>query len=329
MRKYCLLLLFGAVYALKVGNCGLRRSFSLDIFKNSAAVPREIRAPTYDPNRVWSLNDIAFSLLPLSPKKQRATLLEEVVKGKIWTLDQIQGIIMVNVPVRCTIVRLQEGGLLIYNPVAPTKEALQLISSLEAEHGPVKYIVLGTLGLEHKALAGPFSRYFPYAQVWLQRGQWSFPLNLPSFIFGFPLSARTIPNDPSQAPWFTDFDHAVLGPLYFKSVGGFSETALFHRATGTVLVTDSVIRVSEVPPAILAEDPRPLLFHARDNMLQEVQDTDDTRRKGYRRMVLFSLFFYPAGIVVSGIEETFKMLNQVSAKMKLLGEGVLPISGGL
>ena len=72
---------------------------------------------------------------------------------------------------RSTIVKLTDGGLLVYNPIAPTKEALDIISRLENQHGKVKYIVLGTLGLEHKALAGPFSKCFPEAEVWLQPGQ--------------------------------------------------------------------------------------------------------------------------------------------------------------
>ena len=61
------------------------------------AVLREIEVPKYNSSRTWSLNNFAFSLLPLSPRDQRATLCEEVVKGRIWTLDQIQGIIMVKV----------------------------------------------------------------------------------------------------------------------------------------------------------------------------------------------------------------------------------------
>lgn len=251
---------------------------------------------------MWKLNDFAFSLLPLSPKDQRITLLQEVVKGQIWTLDQIQGLLLINVPVRCTVVKLKEGGLLVYNPVAPTREALDMVAELEQRHGKVKHIVLGTLGectqhtrvltsddvwtgLEHKALAGPFCRFFPQSEVWLQPGQWSFPINLPAVLFGFPASARPIPFNAVDAPWFSDLDHHVLGPLYFKSVGGFSETAMFHRATGTLLVTDAVIRVGDAPPRILTEDPRSLLFHARDDMLEEVQNNEQTRRKGYRRYV--------------------------------------------
>ena len=37
----------------------------------------------------------------------------------------------------------------------------------------------------------------------------------------------------------------VLGPLFFKSVGGYGETALLHKPTGTLLVTDAVVRVPD------------------------------------------------------------------------------------
>ena len=68
----------------------------LKLVKNVAvSTKREIDVPMYNSSRTWSLNSFAFSLLPLSPRDQRATLCEEVVKGKVWTLDQIQGIIMV------------------------------------------------------------------------------------------------------------------------------------------------------------------------------------------------------------------------------------------
>ena len=89
----------------------------------------------------------------------------EVVRGQVWTHDQIQGVVNVNVPVRQTVIKLKSGGLWVHNPVAPTGECLKLMRSLEARHGPVKHIVLGTVGLEHKALSGPFSRSFPAATI--------------------------------------------------------------------------------------------------------------------------------------------------------------------
>lgn len=46
----------------------------------------------------FDLGRIAFSLLPLSPETvgRRKTILTEVVKDEVWTLDQLQGIINVN-----------------------------------------------------------------------------------------------------------------------------------------------------------------------------------------------------------------------------------------
>jgi hypothetical protein len=51
-----------------------------------------------DPRLQYNLGRIAFSGLTLAPEAigRRKTLLKEIVKGKIWTLDQIQGIINVN-----------------------------------------------------------------------------------------------------------------------------------------------------------------------------------------------------------------------------------------
>ena len=74
-----------------------------------------------------------------------------------------------------TIIKLQNtpgGGLLVYAPVAPTGECMAKVRNLEAEHGPVRHIVLGTLGLEHKVFAGPFAQRFKEAQVWFTPGQY-------------------------------------------------------------------------------------------------------------------------------------------------------------
>ena len=290
-----------------------------------------LRVPVKTAETEWNLGKFAFSLLPLAPGVRRKTLWCEVVKGKIWTADQVQGVVNVNVPVRSVIVKLSDGGLLVYNPVAPTKEVRDYISDLEGRYGKVKHIVLGSLGLEHKALAGPFSQYYKDSQVWLQPGQWSFPVNLPSWFFGFPFGSKmtVLPTDEEQErggfenPFAADFDFRILGPLYFKSVGGFGEVALFHRSTGTLIVTDAVIRVSDEAPAIIAEDPRALLFHARDSMLDEVEDTPEPRARGWRRMALFGLCFYPSKINVEGVLDTLRKVSQVAPDMAVLGEGAM------
>jgi len=62
-------------------------------------------------------------------------------------------------------------------------------------------------------------------------------------------------------------------------------------------------------------------------MLDTVKDTEAARRKGWRRMTLFGLFFYPAGIKVSGVLETLRKLPEVAPEARLLGKGALPAAG--
>ena len=291
-----------------------------------------IPVPAKDAKLQFNLGKFAFSLLPLSPESvgRRKTIITEVVKGTVWTLDQVQGIINVNVPVRGTVIRLKSGGLFINNPVAPTEEAVEFIKTLEQKFGRVKYITLASLALEHKGTSGAFSRRFPYAEVYVQPGQYSFPVNLPTFLF-YPLgtTVKDIPARAEDAPWGDEIDHQVLGPLCPPGVGGFGDTAFFHRETSTLLVTDAVVRVDNEPPAIIQDDPRALLYHARDTQAEVVADTPANRRKGWRRMVLFGLTFQPSGINVKDTFEAIKALDQVTPEMKKLGEGAIPYDGGL
>ena len=235
--------------------------------------------------------------VPLYPYGRRRTLRTEVVKDTVWTFDQIQGILYVVVPIRMTVVKLEAGGLLIYAPVAPTPECIQLVKELVAKHGNVKYIILPTIsGLEHKVFVGPFARRFPNAEVFVAPNQWSFPLNLPLSWLGFPEQrTHVLPKDSSQTPFASEFDYAVLGPIELGP-GRFGEVAFFHKRSRTLLVTDSVLCVPQDPPAIVQLDPYPLLFHAKDNAFDVVEDTQASRRKGWQRISLFAFYFQPSAL---------------------------------
>ena len=204
----------------------------------------------------------------------------------------------VQVPLRMTIIRLAGGGLFVYDPVAATQECLGLVQELVDKYGPVKHIVLGSVAIEHKVYAGVFAQKFRSAKVWVQPGQYSFPSNLPDTFLGFPPGrTQTIPSSPAEAPdeWTKDFDFLTLGPLISKD-GAFGETVFFHKATKTLLVTDTVVEVSDEIPAIYNSDHRPLLYHARDTVTDIVQDTPEVRKKGWKRILLFGLFFTPCAI---------------------------------
>ena len=120
-----------------------------------------------------------------------------------------------------------------------------------------------------------------------------------------------------------------MGPLKPPGAGGFGDTAFFHIATKTLLVTDAVVRVDDEPPAIIQDDPRALLYHARDTQTDIVADSPENRRKGWRRLVLFALTFQPSGINVLDTFEAIKGLNKVDPEMKKLGAGAIPYDGGL
>ena len=238
-------------------------------------------------------------ILPLYPYGKRRTIRKEVVKDTIWTFDQMQGIFYVVVPIRMTVVKLDQGGLLVYAPVAPTPECVRLVQELVAEHGDVKYIILPTVsGLEHKVFVGPFARYFPSAQVFVTPHQWSFPLNLPISWLGLPAKrTHVLPEDSSKSPFAEEFDYAILGPIELGP-GRFAEVAFFHKRSHTLLVTDSVVSVSADPPAIIQLDAYPLLFHAKDSASDLIADTPANRRKGWQRVSLFALYFRPSVLEV-------------------------------
>ena len=264
-------------------------------------------------------------LLPIYPYGKRRTLRREVLKNTIWTFDQVQGIFYVVVPIRMTVVRLEGGGLLVYAPVAPTPECIRLMRELEAEHGAVKAIVLPTLsGLEHKVFVGPFARKFPSASVYVAPQQWSFPVNLPLSWLGFPRQRTYFLSSPYEYnPFGAEFDYAILGPIKL-GLGSFGEVALFHKPSRTVLVTDSVISIPKTPPESVQLDPYPLLFHARDNGLDTVEDTPENRQKGWERICLFANYFQPEALEVPELGEALAEAKQAPDRSKQAYFGFYP-----
>ncbi len=260
--------------------------------------------------------------VPLYPYGVRRTLRQEVVKDTVWTFDQLQGILYVVVPIRMTVIKLEAGGLLIYAPVAPTLECIRLVKELVAVHGDVKYIILPTIsGLEHKVFVGPFARRFPTSQVFVAPNQWSFPVNLPLSWLGFPAKrTHILPSDSSKAPFAADFDYAILGPIELGP-GRFEEVAFFHRRSRTLLVTDSVLSIPEEPSAIIQIDPYPLLFHAKDDVFDVVEDSEASRRKGWQRISLFAFYFQPSALEVVEMGRSLRdaMIAPIRSKKAYFG----------
>ena len=270
--------------------------------------------------RAWPF----WPVVPLYPYGQRRTLMQEIVKDTIWTFDQVQGIFYVVVPIRMTVVKLQPQGLLVYSPVAPTPECIQLMRSLEAQHGPVRYILMSTTtGIEHKVFVGPFARKFPQAQVYVAPHQWSYPFNLPLSWLGLPAKRTHILTPTSRVPFADQFDYAILGPIKLN-LGPFVEVALFHRDSRTLLLTDSLVSVPLDPPAVVQLDPYPLLFHARDRGTEPTIDTPATRRRGWHRISLFSFYFQPSALDVPTLGEALREAWQAPDRSRKAYFGLYP-----
>mgnify|MGYP002783537165 FL=1 len=262
--------------------------------------------------------------VPFYPYGRRRTVKSEVIKDAIWTFDQLHGILYTITPIRMTVVKLKAGGLLVYAPVAPTRECVRMVNEIVAKHGDVKYIILPTSsGLEHKVFVGPFARCFPTAQVFVAPHQWSFPFNLPLGWLGFPQKrTQELPTNVEIAPFKDDFDYTVLDIDLGR--GSFVEVAMFHKSSRTLLVTDCALSISEDPPEIVQLDPYALLFHARDNATEVVEDNAANRRKGWQRIALFGIYFRPSALQVAGTWESLRDALKAPDKSRKAYFGFFP-----
>ena len=100
-----------------------------------------------------------------------------------------------------------------------------------------------------------------------------------------------------------------MGPFISRD-GAYGETAFFHKATKSLFVTDAVQQVSpEIPKIFLLDEAakKPLLYHARDGILDRI-DASDMRQleKGWRRVQLFGLYFMPAAIDIHSVPQSWK-----------------------
>jgi hypothetical protein len=146
------------------------------------------------------------------------------------------------------------------------------------------------------------ARAFPAAEVWVTPHQWSFPLRLPSRWLGFP-AGRTRVLLEDGVPHADQLDWLPLGPLDL-GLGTFMEVACFHRASGSLLVTDALVSIPAEPPAVFDLDPTPLLFHARERGEEPLTDSPEQRRRGWKRIVLFASYLRPELLDIASLRET-------------------------
>ena len=263
-----------------------------------------------------------WPLFPLYPYGKKKTILRELIPNKIWSLEQIQGLYYVAVPIRMTVIKVDDGLMLI-NPLPPTKELVNELENLISKHGKVKTIVHPSAsGLEHKIGLPALSRVFSDAEIWLCPGQWSFPINLPQDFLGIP-SKRTrilfedgIPHS-DVCKWFS------LGPLNL-GLGRYQEVSCYHFPTRSLHVTDAIVGIEANPPEIFNFDPTPLLFHSRERGDEPLIDSFESRKKGWARLILFSSFLKPGKLKIPSLKEILKYSFKKDLRNKRSHFGIYP-----
>ena len=83
-------------------------------------------------NKSWNW----WPLFPLYPYGKKKTILREIIPNEIWSLEQIQGLYYVAVPIRMTIIKVN-NGLMLINPLPPTKELVNALEELISIYGKV------------------------------------------------------------------------------------------------------------------------------------------------------------------------------------------------
>mmetsp|Transcript_17071 Transcript_17071/g.27744 ORF Transcript_17071/g.27744 Transcript_17071/m.27744 type:complete len:500 (+) Transcript_17071:127-1626(+) len=256
--------------------------------------------------------------LPLQPYQLRETTVDEVVPGQVFSLEQQLGVFDVVVNIRMTVL-VVEGGLAVVNPIAPTKECVEILHKLEKKYGGIKYILLPTTQVEHKIYLEPLSRQFPSAQVWGVGRQWSFPPFPLSLIGYYPSKISGILRDTTSSeeefPFQQDLEIKLLDIALPGSIPTpFQEAAIYHKRSKSLIVTDAVVSIPKEPPRIVSSSPSSLLkisgvwsspsasSSPKTMFLNEVeaadspQNTAQNRREGWAKTVLLACFLSPSSV---------------------------------
>lgn len=147
------------------------------------------------------------------------------VAPDVWIVDSgpLKAMGVLPLPVRMTVFRLKEGGMLLHSPTRLTQPLLKSLQEL----GPIRHLV------------APNSAHWTMVQEW--------QLAVPdALVWGAPglrdraqvkRSGLRIDHDlgDAAAPWPDD-----LRQIDVPGIGGFHEVCLFHPATKTLVVTDLI-----------------------------------------------------------------------------------------
>lgn len=124
----------------------------------------------YNPLDYKTLPSLGRSTFPppfIPPFNNRATYRYSLGRNS-FALEQLLAFANVTATIRTNVIKMDDGGLWVCNPLYPTEEYCALLNEL----GPVKHVVLASNALEHKAAMKQFLQKYPQVDdVWISPGQ--------------------------------------------------------------------------------------------------------------------------------------------------------------
>ena len=236
---------------------------------------------------------------PLYGESYRKTIKRPLASNEstndIWALEQNLELGPLQTPMRCTVIRLQNGKLWVHAPLAPTQEFFDLVESCgSGDPSAVAHVVVPTYALEHKVFVKDALQRWPNAKLWTSPQQFSFPFQASEqFVFG--KSVDGILDSSINPPWSDEIDHATLEGGTFN-IGGtpttLCETVFFHKASKSLIVTDAVAQIpTSVPP--LNDPDKLLLISKRSTSDPMPPDTPQARLDGWEKTALLVSYFFP------------------------------------
>eukprot|EP00898_Chlorokybus_atmophyticus_P002872 jgi/Chlat1/3586/Chrsp234S03570 len=163
----------------------------------------------------------------LAPFFERETVLTPLADG-VWALEQPAGLFGIDFGLRMVAVKLADGSLALINPVALTEECKQQLASLSSH---ISHLLILNTNIEHRYFACDYTS--TYSNITISAPEpflSSPPKELPRVNYA-------LTNMPKELK--DKFDVAVL------KVDAFEECVLWHKESGSVLVGDVVMHVTE------------------------------------------------------------------------------------
>ncbi|HEY4188336.1 MAG TPA: DUF4336 domain-containing protein [Polyangia bacterium] len=184
----------------------------------------------------------------------------------------------VRIPVNMTVIRLRDRSLLLHAPIALDDTAATALATL----GPVRYVVAPN-SFHHLFVTACLARY-PEAALYLAPG---LPTKRPDLTATGILGAGTPP------PWAAEVDCLVV-----DGAPKLREVAFFHRASGSLLVTDLLFNVTD--PANVATGLVLRLMGTHRRLAVSRAWRFHTRDKKAQRPTLEALLAWPFVRIVPG-----------------------------